>query len=183
MFRINRKTEVACIEDFSQCIERGDLYIIVDDVQHLGAGCKLAMKFAIEEKHPSLYYSLAFSNAQMIAQFISLKSGIPVEHIINDQIEQAQYKSLSSEINFLHESPLYIDDNPLFELDDVCSKTRNLCGKTKLEYIIIDGLLSDNGKKQIVIEQTLTALAIELNVAIILVMRNDLVGQNIGKVK
>ena len=174
---ISKVTKVACIETLLQCIKRGNLYIIADNVQHLDIGCKLAFKLALEGKHPSLYFSFTFSKAQMVARLISLKSGIPVEQLINGQLEHSQYKPLSNEITFFDESPLYIDDTPIFELDEVCSKIRNLCGKNKLEYIIIDGLLPDNCEKQVAIEQTLTTLATELNTAIVIVTKSNLTNQ------
>lgn len=160
--------EMTTLDEMIQGFNKGNLYRIQSKESLLCIGCNLAMKIAIEEQHSMLYFSLSYSNTEVVACLTSLKSGIPLEQIGNGRLEDRQYESLTETVDLLSASHLYIDDTPSFELQDVCSKIKDVHREHTLEYVVIEGLSIDESEEKSSVIQELDLLAIELNVIIVI---------------
>jgi replicative DNA helicase len=138
----------------------------------------LARNAAVDHKKPIAIFSLEMSAAQLVQRLISMETHIPAEKIRRGTLEQYEYQILTSKVDSLKNSSMFIDDTPAINVFELRSKCRRLKQQHDIQMIIIDylqlmsgspdGKANGNREQEISqISRALKGLAKELNVPVI----------------
>jgi replicative DNA helicase len=136
----------------------------------------LAMN-AANEKFGVGFFSLEMSSSQLMERLWSAESEVPLNHIRNGRIEDAEYNILMRDgIRKMETMPLWIDDTAALNIFQFRAKARRMVSKHNVKLIIIDylqlmsGVNSKGGNREqeiSTISRGLKTIAKELQVPII----------------
>ena len=138
----------------------------------------LARNAAIDHKKPIAIFSLEMSSVQLVQRMISMETQIPSDKIRRGNLEEYEYRILTSKIDNLKNAQLFIDDTPAINVFELRSKCRRLKQQHDIQMIIIDYLQlmsgtvdgKGNGNREQEISQisrSLKGLAKELGIPVI----------------
>ena len=84
----------------------------------------LARNAAIDHKKPIAIFSLEMSSVQLVQRMISMETQISSDKIRRGNLEEYEYRILTSKIDNLKNANLFIDDTPAINVFELRSKCR-----------------------------------------------------------
>jgi replicative DNA helicase len=124
--------------------------------------------------HPVMFFSLEMPKEQICMRLFSMETNILLEHFMRNNLSQAMLADCTRKIGELSETPLYINDNPLFNLGALRHILMVNKRKYGIEVIIVDylqlliGEKSDTRQQEVAsISRFLKIISKELNIAVI----------------
>lgn len=136
----------------------------------------MARNMSVDHKVSVAFFSLEMSSIQLVNRLLVSESGIPHEKIRNGKLTPHEWTQLTTKINDLKNSQIFIDDTPALSIFELRAKCRRLKAQHDVGIIIIDYLQLMTGpndargnREQEVstISRSLKAIAKELDVPII----------------
>lgn len=100
----------------------------------------LARNAAVDHKKPVAIFSLEMSSSQLVQRLISMETQIASDKIRRGNLEEYEYQILTSKIDSLKNSKLFIDDTPAINVFELRSKCRRLKQQHDIGLVIIDYL-------------------------------------------
>lgn len=100
----------------------------------------LARNASVDHNKPVAVFSLEMSNAQLVQRLISMETHIPAEKIRRGSMEPYEYQILTSKIDSLKNSKIFIDDTPAINVFELRSKCRRLKQQHDIQMVVIDYL-------------------------------------------
>lgn len=136
----------------------------------------MAQHIAVKEKRGVGIFSLEMSNEELVDRMLIAQSDVDAWRLKTGKLSEDDFSKLSDAMGQLAESPIYIDDTPGINLNEMRSKARRLqMEHPELSLIVVDYLqLVDPGKSYdnrvqevSMVSQALKNLARELNVPVL----------------
>ena len=100
----------------------------------------LARNAAIDHKKPIAIFSLEMSSVQLVQRMISMETQISSDKIRRGNLEEYEYRILTSKIDNLKNANLFIDDTPAINVFELRSKCRRLKQQHDIQMVVIDYL-------------------------------------------
>ena len=100
----------------------------------------LARNAAVDHKKAVAVFSLEMSSVQLVQRLISMETHIPSDKIRKGNLEQYEYQILTSKIDNLKNSKIFIDDTPAINVFELRSKCRRLKQQHDIQLVVIDYL-------------------------------------------
>lgn len=135
---------------------------------------------ALRDNTPTAYFSPGMLNVAVVNRLISIATGIDRQSIEAGVMSAEQWVRFDEQLPLLMRAPLYIDDTPEIELDDLRKKVTNLAENRDVRFVVVNpvSLMTvcdqkfDDAQQHIdYITTSLKALAEELGVTIFAVER------------
>ena len=151
---------------------KSDLIVIAShpDVDRTSLALGMVKNIAVDNKIPTAYFSMDFSNVQLVSSLIANYCNVKESQILNDGLQADEWKRIDEAMNVLMDTPLYVDDTQNPSIDEVSSKIKKLEQKQGVKIAFIDYLQLMEGQNCI---QSLKALAKELMIPIIVLSQAD----------
>jgi replicative DNA helicase len=136
----------------------------------------MARNMAVEHSRSVAFFSLEMSSIQLVNRLIVSETGIPSEKIKTGRLDPDEVTQLTSKLDNLRDSKIFIDDTPALSIFEFRAKCRRLKTQHDIGIIIIDYLqlmtgpteTKGNREQEVsTISRSLKAIAKELNVPII----------------
>ena len=136
----------------------------------------MAQHIAVKEKKGVGIFSLEMSNEELVDRMLIAQSDVDAWRLKTGRLSEDDFSKLSDAMGQLAESPIYIDDTPGLNLNEMRSKARRLqMEHDDLSLIVVDYLqLVDPGKSYdnrvqevSMVSQALKNLARELNIPVL----------------
>lgn len=135
----------------------------------------IAQNISIRQNIPVAIFSLEYSKEYIIQKIMCTEAEIDTYKVKTGNLQTNDWKKLSSAMNDIANSPIYIDDTSCSTIADISEKCRHLVKKEKnlglvvIDYLqLIEGNKNDDRITQIAeITNGLKNLAKELNVPVI----------------
>lgn len=141
--------------------------------------CQSAMHAAVVERVPTLIFSSEQGAKAIIQRMISCRSGVPLAAIRRGVLSREQWLRVTEASGEIHNSPLWIDDTPCIDVDELRHKARKAKRENDVGFIVVDyiqllevaafkGRFSENKNLEVgVIMKTLKKVQRETNAALI----------------
>lgn len=136
----------------------------------------IAKNVAVDHHIPTAFFSLEMSHVGLTNRLISNACSIRAGKLLRGQLNSEDWDSLDENINYLLDSPIFIDDTPGPTLEQIEDKIRHFVIEQGGRLVIIDyvGLIDvpnvqDRRKELAVALDTLKKIAVEMNIVIIAV--------------
>lgn len=100
----------------------------------------LARNAAVDHNRPVAFFSLEMSAAQLAQRLISMETHIDANKIRRGSLESYEYEILTSKVDGLKNSKIFIDDTPAINVFELRSKCRRLKQQHDISMVIIDYL-------------------------------------------
>ena len=84
---------------------------------------------AVDERQPTVYFSLGESDVQVVDRLIAIVTGIDLEKIVEGRLSSDEWQLVDRKISVLVDAQIYIDDTPEMTLDSLRTKLEGLAGK------------------------------------------------------
>ena len=131
--------------------------------------------FSTSDPTPVAVFSMEMGAEQLALRFVSSLGKVSQGHLRNGRFADSDWPKITSALNIMSQSPLYIDDTPALTPTDVRARARRLKRQHGIGLIVIDylqlmqtGGSSENRATEISeISRSLKALARELEVPVI----------------
>jgi len=97
---------------------------------------------------PTLFCSQEMSEADLADRLLALQGRIPMERIISGHLSMDDWERITAATGQLHQSPLFLDEQPALTLQDVRNKARQVRRKAGgLGLLVVDylQLMAGNG--------------------------------------
>ena len=134
----------------------------------------IARHVAVEEKLPTVIFSLEMSKEELVDRLLVRQGLIDAWKLKTGQLSDDDFTSLSEAMGILAEAPLYIDDTPGLTVTELRTKARRLQSDKGIKFVVVDylqlmhGYTRDNRVQEVSeISQGLKNLARELKVPVI----------------
>lgn len=134
----------------------------------------IARHVAVEEKLPTVVFSLEMSKEELVDRLLVRQGLIDAWKLKTGQLSDDDFTSLSEAMGVLAEAPLYIDDTPGLTVTELRTKARRLQSDKGIKFVVVDylqlmhGYTRDNRVQEVSeISQGLKNLARELRVPVI----------------
>ncbi|MEE8469958.1 MAG: replicative DNA helicase [Dehalococcoidia bacterium] len=122
-------------------------------------------------------FSLEMSKKELAHRFLACESGIDIQRLRLDQLNDRQRGDIVDAIGRLSEVPIYIDDSPFLTDSDMRSKARRLQSEKGIDLIIVDYIqlmrssrFTDNRVQEMSdISRSIKEVSRELNVPVLAV--------------
>jgi len=126
--------------------------------------------------HPAAIFSMEMSKDELTDRAVANIGSINLDHLINGQLTEDEWPSLTEAVEKMRGIPLYLDDQPALLLHDITAKARALKRTHGIKLIVIDYLQlcagskdKDNRHHQIEeLSRGTKALAKQLDITVIL---------------
>lgn len=136
----------------------------------------LIKNITVDSYIPGLFFSLELPIQMIHIQMVFSMTKISFLKYRNDELNENEAKRWTKARNQIQDSPLIINDKSTLNINEICDEARKQYMKNAFKIMYIDylGLIASNNDKLPVYEQitcnlkTLKALALELNVPIII---------------
>ena len=92
---------------------------------------------AVDERKPTVYFSLHESNVQVVNRLIAIQTGIDHEKIVSGQLADDEWALLDQKLPALLDAPLYVDDTPMMTVAYLKEKLAGLKDKG-VDLAVID---------------------------------------------
>ena len=136
----------------------------------------IAKNVAVDHHIPTAFFSLEMSHVRLTNRLISNACNIRAGKLLRGQLNSEDWDSLDENINYLLDSPIFIDDTPGPTLEQIEDKIRHFIIEQGVRLVVIDhiGLIDvpnvqDRRKELAVALDTLKKIAVEMNIVIIAV--------------
>lgn len=93
---------------------------------------------ALEDHTPTAYFSPGLSKVEVVNRLLSVVTGIDRSHIETGTLSDEQWIQLDSKLPLLMGAPLYIDDTPEIELDDLNRKVKKLAKENGVRLVVVN---------------------------------------------
>ncbi len=167
-------------DDLDECtsgFQNSDL-IIVAGRPSMGktAFClNIARNAAVDFGVPVGIFSLEMSNTQLAMRMLCSEARVDSHKVRTGRLPENEWMKLSTCVGKLAEAPIFIDDTPALNVNEIRAKTRRLKAEKKIGMVVIDYLQLVKGprgseSRQIeisLISQSLKALAKELSIPVV----------------
>ncbi len=157
--------------------QRSDLIIIAarPSMGKTAFALTVTRNAAIEYDVPVAFFSLEMSTTQLVQRLISSEAKIDLHQIRTGKIPHSETSKISSALQRLRKSKIFIDETPGQTVMEIRAKARRLKAEHKIGMIVIDYLQLMTSSKKMesrereisVISMSLKALAKELNIPVI----------------
>ena len=135
----------------------------------------MARNIGINEKKPVAVFSLEMSDIQLAQRLMCSEARVDASNLKTGNLADDEWPRISSAIERLSKSPIYIDDSSSLNVMELRAKARRLKSQYDISLLIIDylqlmqsGLDSENRQQEISdITRSLKMLAKELNIPIV----------------
>ena len=95
---------------------------------------------AIKHKQAGVMFSLEMSRREVTMRILSAQAKVPFHRMKSGQLEDQDWARMARSLAEINEAPLWIDDSPTLDLQQIRAKSRRLREKTDLKFIVIDYL-------------------------------------------
>jgi replicative DNA helicase len=103
---------------------------------------------AIEDKIPSVMYSLEMSREQLVKRWISDLSRVDGGRILNNLLNQHDWNRITDGIGRMADAPLYIDDRSGLSYMEIKRSLRKMVKKYGIKFAVIDYLTLITGDRE-----------------------------------
>lgn len=172
------KTGFEDIDRYIAGLEDGLLYIIAG---RPGSGktaftLNVLRNVAESEGKPAVFFSLEMPKAQLGARLLASEALVDGGKLREARLGVADWPRLATAAGTLSDLPIYVDDTPGHDVDDICRIARRKCREDGLSVVCVDylqlvtssGKRLDNREQEIsYISRTLKGLAKELEIPVI----------------
>ena len=100
----------------------------------------MARNAAVDYEKPVAIFSLEMSNIQLANRLIASETELPMEKLKRGTLEDYEWHQLTSKVDKLSESPLFIDDTPAINIFELRAKCRRLKAQHDVQLFIVDYL-------------------------------------------
>lgn len=97
--------------------------------------------------HGAAIFSMEMSKAELADRAVANIGGINLDHLINGQLTEGEWPSLTEAVEKMRNIPLYLDDQPALSLHDIAAKARALKRTHDIKLIVVDYLQLCAGSK------------------------------------
>ena len=160
-------------------MQRSDMIVLAarPSLGKTSLALNMAYNSAVREGARVAIFSLEMSKMELAYRFLSGESGIDIQKLRLDQLNERQRGEVVDAIGRLSEAPIYIDDSPLLRESDMRSKARRLQNEKGVDLIIVDYIQlmrssrrTDNRVQEMTdISHSIKGLARELDVPVLAV--------------
>ncbi|MBT3877978.1 MAG: replicative DNA helicase [Candidatus Scalindua sp.] len=166
------------LDEMTSGLQNGELIIVAarPSFGKTSLVLNIAEHVGIKEKKPVLIFSLEVSDKQTAQNMLCSYAKIDAYLLRTGKLEDKQFPKLSSAIDDLSESDIFIDDTPGLDLLELCARARHLKSQHNIELIIIDYIqlmetvkTEDREQKISDVSSGLKVLARELDIPVIAV--------------
>ena len=128
------------LDEMTSGLQNGELIIVAarPSFGKTSLVLNIAEHVGIKEKKPVLIFSLEVSDKQTAQNMLCSYAKIDAYLLRTGKLEDKQFPKLSSAIDDLSESDIFIDDTPGLDLLELCARARHLKSQHNIELIIID---------------------------------------------
>ncbi len=135
----------------------------------------MAQYIALQQKRAVAIFSLEMSKEELVDRFLVSQADVDAWRLKTGKLSEDDFTRLSEAMGQLAEAPIFIDDTPGLNMQEMRSKARRLHMEHDIGLIIVDYLqLVDPGRKVesrvqevSIVSQSLKNLARELNVPVL----------------
>ena len=149
----------------------------------------IALQAVTKGGHNCGIFSLEMPQKQLTKRLTQVMSGVNIRSVEENVATNAQMKRVTDTVNSLSELPIYTS-HAVKSADDLCSQTRQFVNKYGVKLLVIDYLQlipfsSRMGKAEGIadISHKIKQMAIDLNIAVILLAQVNREGAKNGKLK
>jgi len=160
-------------------MQRSDMIVLAarPSLGKTSLALNIAYNAAAKDRAKVAIFSLEMSKMELAYRFLSGESGIDIQKLRLDQLNDRQRGTIIDAMGRLSEVPIYIDDSPFLRESDMRSKARRLRNDKGIDLIIIDYIQlmrssrrTDNRVQEMTdISHSIKGLARELDVPILAV--------------
>lgn len=170
------------LDEMTSGLQNGELIVVAagPSIGKTSFVLNIAERVGIEEKKPILIFSLEESDKRTAQNMLCSYAKIDAYLLRTGKLEDKQFPKLSSAIDELSESDIFIDDTPGLDLLELCARARHLKSQHNIELIIIDyiqlmGTVKAEDREQEIsnVSSGLKVLARELDIPVIAVSQLD----------
>ncbi len=159
-------------------LQAGDLVIVAGrpSMGKTSFAMNIAENVAIETKQPVAVFSMEMPADSLAMRILSSVGGIDHHKVRTGQLEEIDWARLTSAMNIIESTKLFIDDTPALTPTEIRSRTRRLTREHgQLALVVIDyiQLMQSNNNNDSRVQQvsdisrSLKALAKEMNVPVV----------------
>lgn len=149
----------------------------------------IALQAVTKDGHPCGIFSLEMPQKQLTKRLTQVMSGVNIRMVEENVASAEQMTRVNDTINTLTELPIYTSHS-VKNADDLCSQTRQFVHKYEVKLLIIDYLQlipfdARKGKAEGIsnISHKIKQMAIDLNIAVILLAQVNREGVKSGKLR
>lgn len=149
----------------------------------------IALQAVTKDGHPCGIFSLEMPQKQLTKRLTQVMSGVNIRMVEENVASEEQMTRVNDTINTLTELPIYTSHS-VKNADDLCSQTRQFVHKYEVKLLIIDYLQlipfdARKGKAEGIsnISHKIKQMAIDLNIAVILLAQVNREGVKSGKLR
>ncbi len=107
----------------------------------------MAVHAAVDNKVPSLYFSLEMSHGELAGRILASEAKVDSTRLRNGKIQDADWHKLSHAIGRIADMPLYVDDNPNTTVMQIRSVARRIKAQHGLGLVVVDYLQLMSGRR------------------------------------
>jgi replicative DNA helicase len=156
--------------------QRSDLVILAarPSIGKTALALNMARNAAVRFNMTTAIFSIEMSRLQIAQRFLTTESGVDSTRVREGRLNEVDLRKLSSAVETLSRSPIYIDDTPAIGISDLRAKARRLHAEQPIDLIVVDylqlvgGSVPENRVQEISeVSRSLKGLARELNVPVL----------------
>ena len=136
------ETSFKDLDAILQGFQKSDLIIIAGrpSMGKTAFALNLGRNIVSQYTIPLIIFSLEMTRQQIIYRFLATEANINGNRLKSGKMNQAEWKNLSLAMKNISELPIYIDDNPNLNINDIRSKLKKILLTNKNAIVIIDYL-------------------------------------------
>ena len=149
----------------------------------------IALQAVTKDAHPCGIFSLEMPQKQLTKRLTQVMSGVNIRSVEENVASEEQMTRVNDTINTLSDLPIFTSHS-VKNADDLCSQTRQFVHKYGVKLLVIDYLQlipfdARKGKAEGIsnISHKIKQMAIDLNIAVILLAQVNREGVKSGKLK
>ena len=149
----------------------------------------IALQAVTKDSHPCGIFSLEMPQKQLTKRLTQVMSGVNIRSVEENVATEEQMTRVNDTINTLSDLPIFTSHS-VKNADDLCSQTRQFVHKYGVKLLVIDYLQlipfdARKGKAEGIsnISHKIKQMAIDLNIAVILLAQVNREGVKSGKLK
>lgn len=128
------------IDDIISGFQKGNLITIAGRpaMGKTSLALSIVKHVTVENKIPTLYFSLEMNSTTLVNRMIANVCGIPANKIQNGKLLSSEWEALDKNMPTIAEAPLYLDDSARLSIYDLSNTARNCVIEHGVRLIIID---------------------------------------------
>lgn len=161
-------------------LQRSDLILIAapPSVGKTGLALSIALNAAVKYRQTIGLFSLEMNRCQVVQRLLAMSAGIDQQHLRTGQMEQEEWKRLTTAAKMLSEAKIWIDDTADLSTVQFRARARHFVEAYQVQLIIVDyvhlmqsnvnGKRHENRVQEVgEISRSLKVLARELNIPVL----------------